>query len=85
MPQEWMNQLVDAIEPLIRRVVAAEMNTLRTTKVKRWLKTPEAEEYVGGRRMLENLVDRGLHKIRNVGVMIYDRNEIDQLLESMKF
>lgn len=79
-----MNQLSETIEPLIRQVVGDEMNK-RRKQVKRWLKTPEAEDYVGGRRMLENLVGKGLHKIRNVGVMIYDRNEIDQLLESMKF
>jgi hypothetical protein len=84
MPNEWMNQLSETIEPLIRQVVGDEMNK-RRKQVKRWLKTPEAEDYVGGRRMLENLVGKGLHKIRNVGVMIYDRNEIDQLLESMKF
>lgn len=84
MPQEWVNQLTVVFEPLIRRVVGDEMNK-RRTQVKRWLTTPEARDYVGGRRMLENLVGKGLHKIRNVGVMIYDRNEIDQLLESMKF
>lgn len=84
MPPEWMNQLSEVIEPLVRQAVADEMNK-RRTQVKRWLTTPEAQDYVGGRRMLENLVDKGLHKSRNVGVMIYDRNEIDQLLESMKF
>lgn len=83
MPQEWMDQIVAALEPLIRHVVHDEL-AKDQSKAKRWMTTKEAEKYVNGTRSLENLRDAGLHRIRNVGQCFYDRIEIDELLESMK-
>lgn len=83
MPQEWMEQIAEVLQPLVQHVVHDEM-AKDQTKAKRWMTTKEAEKYVNGTRSLENLRDAGLHRIRNVGQCFYDRIEIDELLESMK-
>lgn len=83
MPQEWMNQIAQVLEPLVQHVVHDEM-AKDHTKAKRWMTTKEAAKYVNGQRSLDNLRDAGLHRIRNVGQCFYDRIEIDNMLESMK-
>lgn len=87
MPQEWMDQIVAALEPLIRHVVHDEL-AKDQSKAKRWMTTKEAARYVSdsanSTRSLDNLCKAGLHRIRNVGLCLYDRIEIDNLLESMK-
>lgn len=87
MPQEWMEQITAALEPLIRRVVHDELAKEQST-AKRWMTTKEAARYVSdsanSTRSLDNLRTVGLHRIRNVGLCLYDRIEIDNLLESMK-
>lgn len=50
----------------------------------RWLDTKTAIAYVNGPRTLQHLRDKGLRHSRVSGKLLFDRQEIDQLLESLK-
>ncbi|WP_125767296.1 hypothetical protein [Lapidilactobacillus wuchangensis] len=50
----------------------------------RWLDTKAAIAYVNGVRALQHLRESGLSHSRVGGKLLYDRQEIDRLLEKMK-
>lgn len=67
---------LDQLKPVIRQILLS-VNS-------RWMTKEETEQYIKGVRSLQFLREHGLCHSRVGGKVLFDRIEVDKLLESLK-